>query len=264
MFRVKYGAFVVGLVISASAFAGVVGDNAGNDNAVRQVNFTSLTETPRGLVRARAEAKIAAELVARIDKLPFRIGDRFAKGDALVVFDCRRYNAELKAVLAEMKSADRTLKANLELKRHKAIGGNEVEISRAKLEEVTARSEALKVRVGQCTINAPYNGRIVEVFSHEHEMPTANSPLVKIVDDSVLEIDLIVPSRWLVWIKPGATFDFAIDETQSKYPARVSSIAAVVDPISQTVALKANFEVPVPKVLPGMSGSAVFPGPDGS
>ncbi len=264
MSRVKYCAFVAGLVVSASAFAGAVNNAGPTYDAVKPVRFTQLSETPRGLVKATAEAKIAAELVARIDKLPFREGDRFNKGDALVVFDCRRYDADLKAIKAELRGAERVLNANLELKRHNAVGNNELEISRAKVEEIGARVEALEVRTDQCRITAPFSGHVVELFSQEHEMPTANAPLISIVDSGPLELNLILPSRWLNWLKPGTKFEFAVDETRKTYEASVTRIAAVVDPISQTVAVNAVFDTPTHGVLPGMSGSAVFNGPDGS
>lgn len=264
MSGVKYSAFAVGLVVSASAFAGAVNTNSHMDDAAKPVHLVQLEESPRGLVKASAEAKIAAELVARIEKLPFREGDVFAKGDALVVFDCRRYDAELKAVKAELRGAKRTLKLNLELQRHKAVGNNELEISRAKVDEISARAEALEVRTDQCRITAPFSGRVVELFSQEHEMPSANAPLISIVENGPYELDLIVPSRWLVWLKPGTEFEFAVDETRKNYDARITRIAAVVDPISQTVAVKAAFKTPTPGVLPGMSGTAVFNGPDGS
>lgn len=263
MSRVKYGAFCAGLIISASAFAGSLGTDLTSPLPPASVKLVKLSEQPRGLVRAKDEAKIAAELVARIDKLPFRIGDVFKKGDTLVQFDCRRYDAELRAVSAELKGAEGTLKSNLELKRHKAIGSNEVEVSRSRVEEIRARVDALSVRSAQCKIIAPYDGRMVELFAHEHEMPTANSPLVKIVNSGVLEIDLIVPSRWLVWLKRGTKFEFSIDETTLTYPATITRIAAVVDPVSQTVAVRAGFGADISGVLPGMSGTAVFKGPTG-
>ncbi|MEL7049902.1 MAG: efflux RND transporter periplasmic adaptor subunit [Pseudomonadota bacterium] len=221
-------------------------------------------EAARGLVRAKAEAVIGTELVASIQGLPYREGDRFTKGDPLVKFDCDRYEAELAAVHAEQRAAERKLKSNTELRRHKAIGASELEISQAKVEEIEARAAALAVRTKQCVIAAPFDGRVIKLHAHEHEMPGANSPLIKIVDDSLLEIDLIVPSRWLVWMKSGIAFKFSVDETQKTYEGVVMRIGAAVDPISQTIALKGVFRNDVEGVLPGMSGSAVFAAPGGS
>lgn len=221
-------------------------------------------EAARGLVRAHAEAEIASELVASIQGLPYREGDRFTKGDTLITFDCNRYAAELAAVRAEQRAAERTFQSNTELQRHKAIGASDLAISEAKVDEIKARGDALTVRTKQCVISAPFDGRVVKLHAHEHEMPGANTPLIKIVDDSILEIDLIVPSRWLVWLKSGISFKFSVDETQKTYDGVVMRLGAVVDPISQTIALKAAFRNEIDGVLPGMSGSAVFSAPGGS
>ena len=45
----------------------------------------------RGIVRAMNKAVIASELVARIERIPFREGEAFRRNDLLVSFDCRRY-----------------------------------------------------------------------------------------------------------------------------------------------------------------------------
>jgi len=216
------------------------------------------TNKVRGIVRATDEAVIASELVARVTSIPLRSGQAFKKGDILIAFDCRRYTADLRAAAAEARAARYALNANLKLQKHNAIGSSEVEISRAKLDQAEGHMQALKVRTSQCEIKAPYNGRVVKNHIHEHEMPKANEPLIEIVGDTELEIDLLVPSNWLVWLKPGTEFDFFVDEMQKNFHASVDRIGAVVDPISQTARLSGVFLEQSRAVLPGMSGTANF------
>jgi len=212
----------------------------------------------RGIVRAMDKALIASELIARVDKIPFRDGQSFNKGDVIIAFDCARYNAELRSASAETRAARHTLNANLKLQKHKAIGSSEVEISRAKFDQAESHMQALKVRTRQCKIRAPYNGRVVKNLINEHEMPKANEPLIEIVGDTDLEIDLLVPSNWLVWLKPGTKFEFFVDEVQHSFHASVVRLGAVVDPISQTARLSGVFLEDRAAVLPGMSGTAHF------
>jgi len=212
----------------------------------------------RGIVRAMDKALIASELIARVEKIPFRDGQGFKKGDIIIAFDCARYNAELRSASAETRAARHTLDANLKLQQHKAIGSNEVEISRAKFDQAESHMQALKVRTAQCEIKAPYNGRVVKNLINEYEMPKANEPLIEIVGDTDLEIDLLVPSNWLVWLKPGTKFEFFVDEVQRSFHASVARLGAVVDPISQTARLSGVFLEDRDAVLPGMSGTAHF------
>lgn len=229
----------------------VAGSDAGAE-------FATAIEVPRGIVSSEARAVLGSDLVARIARLPFSDGDRFSAGDTLIEFDCRRYLAELEAAEAEEKVARLSVDENEELRKHRAVGLKELEISQAKHLKAQAGARALAVRVTQCKILAPYDGRVVERVANEHEIPRANEPILKIVDDRRLEIDLIIPSTWLAWLKPGATFDFLIDETQQRHAAQIRKIGATVDPVSQTIRVKGSFLSAPTDVLPGMSGSAYF------
>ncbi|MGD3980087.1 HlyD family efflux transporter periplasmic adaptor subunit, partial [Xanthomonas citri pv. citri] len=81
----------------------------------------------------------------------------------------------------------------------------------------------------------------------------------RLVGDGELEIDLIVPSPWLVWLREGAPLSAKIDETGRTYAGRVSRTAAAVDPVSQTIKITAAFAEPLSgAVLPGMSLDATF------
>ena len=59
--------------------------------------------------------------------------------------------------------------------------------------------------------------------------------MMSIYDDSAFEIETILPSNWLAWLKPGYPMTITVDEIGGSYQARVSRIAGVVDPVSQSV-----------------------------
>lgn len=72
-----------------------------------------------------------------------------------------------------------------------------------------------------------------------------------------------MPSRWLVWLKPGHSFQVAIDETGKTYPAKVQRIGARVDPVSQSVKLSAAIDGKFPELIAGMSGRVALTPPAG-
>jgi hypothetical protein len=79
----------------------------------------------------------------------------------------------------------------------------------------------------------------------------------------VLELEFIVPSRWLAWLKPGYAFQVRIDETGKTYPAKVQRIGARVDPVSQSVKLSAAISGSFPELIAGMSGKVELQPPAG-
>lgn len=210
----------------------------------------------RGVLRAETASTLASEIVAPIVELPFKNGQSFAAGDVLIAFDCARHKAELRAAKAEAKGLSVTVEQDRFLLKRGAAGANDLEISKAKLEKAEAAVEAISVTLDNCVIRAPFDGRVAERLVDLYETPQANKPLLKIVKDGALELDLIVPSHWMVWLQPGQTFTFTIDETQSRHAAEILHLGAIVDPISRTTTVSARLKEAGSAVRPGMSGFA--------
>jgi multidrug resistance efflux pump len=138
------------------------------------------------------------------------------------------------------------------------VGSFEVDLSKAKTDQAAAELEAYQSKMSRCVIRAPYDGRVSFMRAHEHEIPEPNQPLMQIVSEGVLEIEALLPSSWLRWLKPGSRFSITIDETGETKQAEVLRIAAVVDPVSQTVKITGRFSDDTTGILPGMSGPTEF------
>jgi membrane fusion protein, multidrug efflux system len=212
----------------------------------------------RGVVKAVTEATIAVDYTARIRKLPFQEGEAFHKGDVLIAFDCSRYQADVSAARAGAHAKELVVVNNRKLLSRGAIGSAEVDVSVAELQKARAEMMAVQARTGTCSFNAPFEGRLVERVAQEHETPAPNQPLIKIVDTTNMEVEAIVSSKWLLWLKPGAIFEFSVDETGQKLTAKVVRMGAIVDPISQTIKAYGVLTEKDTSVLPGMSGTATF------
>ena len=223
--------------------------------------FANDAATPvRGVVRPAARAMISTDLQAQVSATKFKEGDPFKKGDVLIEFNCRRHEAELAAAEAQMLEMKLLLNNNVELDKLKAVGRTDVEVSRARLKKAEAEANGLRARIEQCRVVAPFDGRISELGIEAFEMPQAGKPFLTIIEDRKLEIELIVPSDWLKWVKAGTAFTFAVDETKGSYSARVTRIGAEVDAVSQTIKVMGVFDGDTPPdgILSGMSGNAGF------
>jgi membrane fusion protein, multidrug efflux system len=212
----------------------------------------------RGIVKALTEATIAIDYPARVLKLPVLEGQAFKAGDLLIAFDCRKYNAEISAARAGAHAAELVYGNNRKLLARGALGANEVEVSQAQMVKAQAETQALQARTGSCTYKAPFSGRLVQRMVQEQESPAPNQPLIRIVDMTKLEVEAIIPSKWLSWMKPGVAFKFTIDETGQTVTAEVVRVGAMVDAVSQTIKAYGVLKTKDPSVLPGMSGTATF------
>jgi len=212
----------------------------------------------RGIVKAASQAMLYAQVQGRVNQMPFKEGQRFEKGATLVQLECEKYMAELGAAMAEHEAKDKAVQNNRELAKLHAVGTLELEISEAEAKKAAAAIKVAEVNVSGCQIAAPFSGRVVGIMVNEYENVFPNDKLVSVLDDASLEIELIVPSSSLAWLRRKAPFIFAVDETKRGYPARVKEIGASIDPASQTIKIVGAFDKLPPDILAGMSGTAQF------
>ena len=79
-----------------------------------------------------------------------------------------------------------------------------------------------------------------------------------IVGDGLLEAEIVVPSNWLSWLKKGHPLTIQIDETGKTLDAKVINLGAAVDAVSQTIAVRAQFNEKYDDLVSGMSGVVSF------
>ncbi|MEM9734028.1 MAG: HlyD family efflux transporter periplasmic adaptor subunit [Pseudomonadota bacterium] len=214
--------------------------------------------TSRGIVQSAARIELRADLTAMVTKADFIDGTRFKKGDTLVAFDCRRHQAELNSARAAARGAAVERRNKSSLYSNGAAGKSELLIAKAASNKAEFDVKALKARMQNCTISAPFDGRMVSLNVRPMEMPPADKPLMVIIDDSRLELELVVPSVWLAWLRKDQNFRFNVEETGVTHQATVQRIGAEVDPVSQTVKIYATLQGDLSNTLSGMTGVAVF------
>lgn len=216
------------------------------------------TNVLRGIVRASTQAMLYAQIQGRVVHIPYKEGQRFEKGHTLVQIDCDKYKAELAAAHAEHEVKDKVYKNNLELTRLDAVSKLDLETSAAEAKKAFAAIRVAEVNVKGCQVSAPFSGRVVGVMVNEFENIFPNDKLISLLDDTSLEIELVLPSTALAWLKRKASFTFVVDETGQGYAAKIKEIGASVDPASQTIKVIGAFDKLPPDILAGMSGAAQF------
>lgn len=227
--------------------------------AARAATGEGATASPvRGVVKAKSEATIASRFTARITAMPFKTGAAFGRGALLARFDCSQAEAQLRAARAAAAAYRTTYDTNVELDQYKAIGKNEVAVAQANLGKANAEASAIAAQLTDCAIHAPFAGKVVEQIAHAREVAASGQPLMRIQSGGALEVDLIVPSDWLVWLRPGARFAFRVDETGETVNGVVTRLGAAVDPVSKTIRITGDLTGAKGIILPGMSGGATF------
>lgn len=211
--------------------------------------------------RAKIEAidgtVISSELAGRIDKIGYREGDSFKKNATLVSIDCTLYGAERDRVAAKFAGDRRRMDNNRRLAELNSVGKLDVELSELAVKESGAELRAAQANAKRCDIAAPFEGRVVELFASVGQSVQAQEKVLQIVGRD-LEARVIVPAKWLSWIKQGTPVQLAVEETGVEVGATVMRVGAAVDPVSHTIPLWAKLKDSA-SLRPGMTAAAHFP-----
>lgn len=221
----------------------------------------------RAQLVAVRQAVIASELAGKISNLPVREGQTFRQGDVLVSYDCALNRARLERATQAEGAARKKRDVAEQLDKLGSISHGDLEQARAAVSVAQAESGIEKVMVKRCAVTAPFSGRVGETYVRAAEHVAEGKELLSIYDDSAFEVQTIVSSRALAWLKPGSPMQVTVDETGQTYTATVIRIAGTVDPVSQTVKVIGRIDNDKGNrarggtLLPGMGGTVQLQAP---
>jgi membrane fusion protein (multidrug efflux system) len=254
----KYFKFIAIWLLSTSVYAAVNIDTL--PSSLPDPETPQSINTPEYVViQPKDQVTFSSETIASIAVLAVKEGSTFMEGDILIELDCRIQEAELRKAQAQQEVAAKSYKSAMTLQKYGSISGFEVAKARSEAEAANADVSKLQVIVEKCVIVAPFKGAVSELMVHPYETVKPGDPLLKIVSTENLEVEIQIPSTWLLWLHVGAIFHVHINEINKTVTARVILINPQIEPISQSVKIIGVITPPVKELRPGMSGQASFP-----
>lgn len=213
-------------------------------------------DTVRVLLIPDAETTLSSPVTAKIKMLSATIGVSIASGQTLISFDCDEPVARLTMANAELAGAMESHEAKIRMQGLEQASDVEVALAASAAAKARGQVALQKAQVAQCTVVAPWSGRVAKVHVRNHMSVTPGQPMLDLVKSGPLRIKLNVPSRLISKIRAGTLMDVSIDETGKTYQARIQAFNSRVDPVSQTIEIEAAISKFHPELLPGMSGVA--------
>lgn len=205
------------------------------------------------LVPAR-ETVISSSHDGRISDIPLQNGDRFKKNDVLVRYDCSDLEAEAEMAGVEKKLTDTKIKSSEQLFKLDILSDVDRLNIQTEGKQADSKVRMYEARLNDCTIKAGFNGHVTKRLANEGEYTRTDRVLMEVVSDEPLHLEFLLPSKWLRWVDIGAPVDLVLNETERHYSGKVIRIYGAVDPVSQSIQVRAALDRYDDLLLPGMSG----------
>lgn len=212
----------------------------------------------RGQLRARQFTTLAANLSGKLVSFPVTIGQRLSKGQTIGIFDCQTEKAEKEVVVAKLGAAQSKVQVNTQLAQYKNISDLEVTLSKADVAVLKAELNRIDAILSKCMVTSPFAAVVSEKMAQAYQYIKEGDPLLELVNTSSLEVEMVIPSKWLKKLPIGTQFSVKLDEFDTPVRAKIDRNVGTIDPVSQTIRVIGGLLDSPTTLLPGMSGEIIF------
>ncbi|MAZ00220.1 MAG: hypothetical protein CMH32_06780 [Micavibrio sp.] len=208
-----------------------------------------------GVLVPKERTVISSSRDGKIAHIYFDNGDRFKTGDTLLEYECHDAQSEAQIAYMEDRLRSTELNTTMRLLNLDLISNIEREKAETEKGKAEARVQLYNDKVSDCYIHATYDGRVVKRLANPNEYTRTDRVLMEVASDDLLDIEFLLPSKWLRWVNINAPFTVTINETGRTYEGKISRIFGEVDPVSQSIQMRGTLENYNDRLLPGMSGN---------
>lgn len=199
------------------------------------------------------DARLSAEINARVLEILVRVGDQVAAGELLVRLDCRDYayrveaqQAGQRALSSRLSLARTQLKRGRNLKKRSNISNEEVDARETEVLSLEAELAAQKEEEKQarldlerCEIRSPFPAVVSERLASVGTLAAPGTPLVHLVQLDGAEVSARV--RPLEADAGAQAESIHFSYLDRRYPLKLLRALPLVDPRTRTVEVRLGF-----------------------
>ncbi|OPZ76322.1 MAG: Toluene efflux pump periplasmic linker protein TtgG precursor [Alphaproteobacteria bacterium ADurb.Bin438] len=217
-----------------------------------------MSRTYPGVTSALNNANIAFEVSGKLNELKVDVGSKVKKGDLLAKLDLRDFENSFLRAKSEYKRAKSHYERIEKAAKSNAVSKQDLTNALATFEEAEASYKIAKKVLEDGALYAPFDGEIVGKYVEQFENINAKQPILRIVDDSKIEMTVDLPERMRlaigavkdVWVRLDAFKDVIIS-------AEIVNIGSEPSELTRTYPITVRFEKPEDlKIISGMVGEA--------
>ncbi len=206
-----------------------------------------------GTANANESLVLTAKVTETVARVNFKDGDLVEAGQILVELTGRAETAQLEEARAAFKEAQQQYERQADLVKQGTIARSQFDAQVALRDAAQARMNAIRARLSDRVITAPFAGVLGFRRVSEGTLVTPGTEITTLDDVSTIKLDFSVPETALSSMRDG----LPVHATSAAWPGRkfegtIASIGSRVDPVSRAVAVRALLPNPEGLLKPGM------------
>ena len=228
-----------------------------------------------GIARAAQEVELSFRVSGPLVQLPANVGDAVTTGQLLSQIDPRDYEVNLLSAEGQLERANAAReRAQSEYDRVQRIMNTDPgatsqraldaaisqrDQSRATVSSASAAVDSASDRLSYTSLQAPFDGVVVATYVENFEEVRASQPVVRVVNDSRIEMVVDVPEALIALVASVSDIQVEFDALANlMIPAEISEVGTEASAISRTYPVTLIMDQPTGgRILAGMVGRAM-------
>ncbi len=193
-----------------------------------------------GTLRANEQVTVTAQVTETITEIRFEDGQDVKKGDTLALMTSGEEAANLKEAEATVREARLQLERAQPLAKRGVSSEATLSERRRDFETAEARLEAVKSRIADRRIEAPFSGVVGLRRISVGALVEPGTVITTIDDDSVMKLDFTVPATYLSTLRVGLEIEATAEAFPGqKFNGKVTGIDSRIDPVTRSITVRA-------------------------
>ncbi|MEG9884469.1 MAG: efflux RND transporter periplasmic adaptor subunit [Hyphomicrobiales bacterium] len=206
-----------------------------------------------GTIHAVQGIDVAPSVAGLVTEILFKSGDVVSEGAKLIQLDDSTERADLKNHQASLKKAQLSWNRQKALFKNKAVSQALLDDARATRDEAAATVERDLAILEKTAIKAPFSGHLGIRKVDIGQYVTAGAAIASLQMIDPIYTDFSLPERYVAQARPGQTVTITVDAWPDVvFTGRVDALDSRIDGKTRDLLIRARFDNPEGKLLPGM------------
>lgn len=206
-----------------------------------------------GTALANESVEVTSKASNTVTAIRFEEGDRVRKGSVLVELDGAEARASLAEAEAALAESQNNFKRSRDLYTQQALSVSQLDQIEATLKANQARVDVAKARLADTIIRASFDGKTGFRRVSVGSLVSPGTVITTLDDTSIIKLDFTVPETYLYALERNLPVTASTAGLPGReFKGKVSQIDSRVDPVSRSIAVRAELPNPKGELRPGM------------
>jgi RND family efflux transporter MFP subunit len=195
----------------------------------------------QGNVETDEDINLSAEMGGLITRISVKEGQTVRKGTVIATVDASILSSNVQELNTQLEYAQYMLDKQLELQKRGVGSEFDLETAKNQVNSLQASKRSLNTQRGKALIRAPFTGIVDQVFAKQGQMAGAASPIVRLVNNTNIDIVSTISEKHFSNVKVGTQIRVTFPNySDTSISLKITNVGNYIQETNRTFRVMAN------------------------